>query len=838
MTSEYILSIIIFLIGITAVGLFLWYFAAEEAPKKRLAGTILTFLLVGFGIYTLNTKPLQKGIDLAGGAAFTVKIKENDGQKVTKEQANAAKEILEKRLAPLGNKDVIITVQGDDVIYVEVPGISPEEIQKSRETIEKVAKLEFRLVNPQSNQLIQQRDASSRVVEPGWVELPHLEKSVEGEDLGLPKAAKDLKPEDAKLSREEQIKKRLEGFYAEKKTMVVKNTAEMSGKSVKDASAQPDLGTGDYLISVLLHSEFGKKMEDITKKNLEQPMAIIVDNEVISAPVIRGVFGESFQVTGKFTQKQALDLASALTNPLENPLEITQFSQTSPTYGETVIKQGVFAGIAGLIATLVFMCVYYRLAGFIAVLGLLVNLLLLLAAMIIFDFTLTMPGIAGTLLTLGIAIDANVLIYERLREEFRTGKTLNAAITAAYSKAFTAIFDSHSTSLISSIIMIAVASGAVKGFGVTLTIGIVASLFSSLLITRVCFSWLESRGLQKLSFLSLIKNRYIDFMRQRRFAIISSFALAALALVILFVKGEKSLGFELRGGDLISLTGVTEQQILDSLGDVKIASLKDGTTEPFTFTVQTNKPIGDQKEYLNLRVNPGHGDTAKAELAKDLAGIYTISDEQHAGPAVGAAALRSSIWAIVIGLFAIFVYLAFRYEVPFAIGGIVALSHDVLIVAGICALCGREIGMILIGAFLTIAGYSINDTIVIFDRIRDTLRTSPNDLTTVMNESISATLSRTILTSGVTLIVVISMYFFGGMAMQDFSFAMLIGILVGTYSSIFVASPIVLWWAKTHKLNLQKAILDADQMRLEALSGMEKEAPAKPEKPAKAEKVK
>ena len=311
MTSEYIQSVIIFLIGITAVGLFLWYFAAEEAPKKRLAGTILTLLLVGFGIYTLKTKDLQKGIDLAGGAAFTVKIKENVGQKVTKEQANAAKEILEKRLAPLGNKDVIITVQGEDVIYVEVPGISPEEIQKSRQTIEKVAKLEFRLVNPQSNQLIQQRDAASRVVEPGWVELPHLDKDPKEEESGLPKAAKELKPEDAKLSREEQLKKRLDGYYTDKKTMVVKNTSEMSGKSVKNAYAQPDLGTGDYLISVQLDSDYGKKMEEITKKNLGQPMAIIVDNEVISAPVIQGVFGDHFQVTGKFSQKQALEIGRA-----------------------------------------------------------------------------------------------------------------------------------------------------------------------------------------------------------------------------------------------------------------------------------------------------------------------------------------------------------------------------------------------------------------------------------------------------------------------------------------------------------------------------------------------
>lgn len=828
MTPEYIKALIIFFVGLIAFVLFMWYFAAEEARKKRLLGTVLTVVLTGFSIFTLLSEKLKKGIDLEGGAAFRVQVVPAEGRTVTKMEAEAAKEIIERRLAPLGNKDLIATVQGEDIIYVEVPGISPEEIENNRKIIETVAKLEFRLVHPESDQLIAARAPEESVIEPGYDELINQDREAKEEETA-DKAAKKLNTEDAKLHRDEQAKKREEKLRKEKHTIVVKHTPEMSGKSVKNAFVSMRPGTASYQINVKLRSEYGDQMLALTKKNIGKPMAIVVDGEVISAPRINGEFGDSFEVTGNFTEKQARDLASALSNPLENPLKIIQSSQTSPTFGESVIRQGLFAGVAGLVFTLIFMAIYYRLAGIIAVIALLVNTLILLAAMIIFDFTLTMPGIAGMLLTLGIAIDANVLIYERMREEFATGKSFKAAIEASYNKAFTAIFDSHVTSLITSILMIGLATGAVKGFGVTLTVGIAASLFSAVLITRVCFSWLDSFGLKKLTFLHLISNRYIDFMSKRRIFVTASVILSIVAIAALAIKGKKALGYELRGGDLVSLTGATEEKVVESLADVKALTLPDGTKETFSYTIQTIKPLGEELEYVNVRTNANLGGFAKAEILKDIPTVK-ITDEQHIGPAVGDEMLKDSILAIVFGLLGIFIYLTFRYEVPFAIGGIISLTHDVIMAAGVCAIFGREIGMILIGALLTIAGYSINDTIVIFDRIRDNLRTSKADLATVMNEAISATLSRTILTAGVTLIVVLAMFFFGGPSMNDFSFTMLIGIVVGCYSSIFVASPIVLWWAKKHKLNLQKSILDADQMRLEAMSGMEKEVPEAPVK--------
>ena len=319
MDSNYLKAIIIIIIGLVAFGMFVWYFAAEEDKSKRLGGTLLALLLTGFGLYTLKFETLKKGIDLAGGAAFRVQLQPAGDKKPTRADAEAAKDIIEKRLSPLGNKDVVLTVQGEDIIYVEVPGVTPEENEKNIDIIQKVAKLEFRLVHPQSQQLIAQRAENEKVLEPGYIEVPMKDKSVDPETG----EAKKVKPsaEGKDLPREEQEKKRIDEAFKNRQTIVVKNVAELGGKSVKAAFATLQPGTGNFQIVVNLHSEFGAKMEAITAKNLGQPMAIMVDGEVISAPTIQGKFGDRFEVTGNFKQKEALDLASALSNPLENPLK-------------------------------------------------------------------------------------------------------------------------------------------------------------------------------------------------------------------------------------------------------------------------------------------------------------------------------------------------------------------------------------------------------------------------------------------------------------------------------------------------------------------------------------
>jgi SecD/SecF fusion protein len=830
---------LIFFLGLLSLVLFVWYFATDKENRKMWVGTLLSVIVVSAGILWVKFMPLAKGIDLQGGVAYTVSVQANDGAPVTDEAVNAAKDILERRLSPLGNKDVVITpikTTGDPKLYIEVPGITQEEADANRSIIEKTAKLDFRLLyEPGQGEPdpIATRGETEKVIMPGWMEVINqqaLEPSLKDDDVEgkrkreEEKAAtlKDFeerhKGKSAKEKADLQKSERETKAFKERKTVLVQKKPELSGKSVKRTIATLDPQNGGYMIAVELHGEYGDKMREITTTNLGKPFGIVIDGELISSPVIESAFGANFQITGNYSQQEAEEMANMLQNPLENPLRIDQVSSTAATYGDNLINQGMRAGLIGLAATFLFMAFYYRLAGVIAVIGLAINLLLLIAAMVIFEFTLTMPGIAGIILTLGIAIDANVLIYERMREEFLAGKNVDQALSASYSKAFTAIFDSNLTSLITSVIMIVVATGAIRGFGVTLTIGILASLFTALMITRVLFRWMVKMGLKKISFLSLVKNRYIDFLAKQKVSFMISLFLCIASIAILAVKGKDALGYELRGGDMVSIMGASEKEVKGVLANVKNAK-----GESVVANTQVVKPLGDAVASINVRANFEEGKAIKAAVLAALPNAK-IGDVQSVGASVGGESFGKALWAIGLGLAGIFIYLVIRYETPFAIGGIVAIFHDVLISAGFCALCGKEIGMILIGAYLTIAGYSINDTIVIFDRIRDQLKSdTKSSLTQVMNQAISDTLSRTVITSGVTLLVVLSMLVLGGATLADFSLAMLVGMIVGTYSTIFVASPIVYWWAKKRGLNLAEDIQGRELMKSSIGSGYETE---------------
>jgi SecD/SecF fusion protein len=801
-----LVSYLVMFVGIASAILFVAYFASGTDRRKRATGTLLSLLLVGFSVFCIS-QGVKKGIDLAGGASFLVRVQPDGENAVDPGALVKAQEIIEGRLNPDGAKDVAVTPQGADRLYIEVPGLSDEAIANSKSIIERTAKLEFRLLGPNGYEVSSTPDEEIR---PGQTRLPYLG------NRKTPKPGETIKPEDQP-----------------KEFIWVKNSTLMSGESVRDAFPMLLPGAINYTISVGLHGEYGDKMTEITTANRGNLMAIILDGKVLSAPQIKEVFGKNFQISGQFNETEAFDLANALKNPLRNPLVVEQSSIISATYGKATVDQGIKSALVGLALTLLFMMIYYRLSGVVAVIGLVVNLLLLIGAMQVFGFTLTMPSIAGIILTLGMAVDANVLIYERMREEFQQGKNLSTAITASYEKAFTAIFDSNITTLITSLIMMFIATGAIRGFGLSLTIGLIASMFSALLITRVCFLWLSGAGLQKLSFLSLIENRLYDFMGKRKIWLTVSLFACLACIAIVAMKGQRALGYELRGGDQVSLKGVaaTEADVIKSLEDWSHTSAEGAVSNLANVTIGTVSPLGDAS-YLNLRSTPGTADSLKAELIKDIAGsnaetaaAIKVASTETMGPAVGNEMLSKSFWAIGLGLVGIFIYLTFRFEMAFAVGGIIAILHDVIIAVGVCALCGKEISLILIGAFLTIAGYSINDTIVIFDRVRENLRTMKGDLEDVLNHSISATLSRTIITSGVTALAVLAMYLFGGKAMADFSFAMLIGMISGTYSTIFIASPVVLWWANRRKVNLRQQILDADLAKEEAETGIEREAP-------------
>lgn len=779
----------IFLIGVGLLFGFLWYFGTESTRTKRLIGTVLAIGVTALSVYFFQLQGIKKGIELRGGVAISLRLQTNDdGTEITETAVQEAIKVLERRLNAGGTEELIIAPQGDDRIFLQIPGVGDEEVQKIITDVTKSAKLEFSLVHEQSL-VLADRVASGSEIVPAWRALPNADAGQDGEL----------------------------DFY------LVKKKSDMSGYSPTKARAQ--LTPSGWVILVDFDSEGTERFAELSK-NYRRLMAIIMDGEVLSAPEFSSpdpIYG-TVQISGSsFTRESASALASSLENPLQNPVEVLSLNQISPTMGKETVKQGITAGVAGLALTLFFIVIYYRFGGLIALVGLLVNICLIFGAMAMFSFTLTLPGIAGIILTIGIAIDANVLIYERLREEMAAGKSLPTAIKAAYEKAFSAIIDANITTLITAIILFIVAMGTVKGFAVTLTVGILTSLFSALLVTRVCYSWIVDTGaIKKLSFMNLIPRHQFDFLSKRRVCMIGSI-LAVIAAIII-VPTMDPRGVDLKGGHLIVVRAadtITVEQVEESLSDLDLGGKA---------VVQKQQPLGSEEEFISIRAPENakavEEGAAKAgslnptaeliitELGKDLGIAKTDTETESVGSLIGGETLKKSVWALVLGMVAIMIYVTIRFEFAFALGAIVALTHDLIIALGIVTLCGREISLITVGAFLTIAGYSINDTIVVFDRVREGLQTKRGDVRDIMNYCLNATLARTLLTSVTTLITVITLLLFGGPALNNFAFTIMIGVIVGTYSSIFVASPIVLWWARRSRTNLRREVIDSEQSRV------------------------
>ena len=468
------------------------------------------------------------------------------------------------------------------------------------------------------------------------------------------------------------------------------------------------------------------------------------------------------------------------------------------------MKSGVVAGIVGLVMVMVFVLIYYRFAGLVAIFGLLINIVILFGMMAMLNFTLTLPGIAGIILTIGLAVDANVLIYERLREEMAAGKSLPAALTGAYDKAFTAIFDANATTLITAVILFWQASGSVRGFAVTLSLGIIASMFSALLFTRTAFRWLvEKGGLKHLRMLDLIPTKKIDFLGKRWIAIAFSLLLIGGSIGIFVVRGEKNFGIDFRGGDLL---------IVESAQPVTVAQARVAVNDP-AVVIQFER--AGMSELLAFRSPQGTSDAILAKLRASFpnSGINPVGQDT-VGALIGMEFAKSAVWALGLGMLGILIYVTLRFEFSFALGAVVALLHDVIIMLGLFSLFGGELSLVMVGAVLTIAGYSINDTIVVYDRIREGLqRGDRGKIQTLMNNSINETLGRTFLTGGLTLLSVGALFFFGGAVLRDFSFAILVGILVGTYSSIFIASPIVLWASNLRGKSVRREVLEGGSIK-------------------------
>ena len=518
---------IIFFVGLLILGLLFAYFAAEKDKNKRNIGTITTLIVCSLCGLAMWSEGLKSGIDLAGGSSFTVRVdpkKDEITQEplpVTPADQQTAIQVIEKRLNPDGIVDLTIQAQGTDRISIEMPGTTEEEADEIVEILQKQAVLNFRGVHPDNARLAPQVASGVITRPPGFELLQEPERDEDGNPLTEP-----ILDENGEQALDKQGEPATKPITS---PILVKRRIEVKGSQIK--SAFPDFSRPGVM-NIILTNSGGEAMRKYTADIVpgRDRMAHVLDGKVLSAPGFQSKnLGKQFIITGISGGATEVErLSQQLMNPLENPLIIEEQRQVSARRGAATIKQGIYAGIAGLLLTLVFITLYYRFAGIIALLGLSVNILILFGAMAMFGFTFTLPGIAGIILTIGVAVDANVLIFERLREELGAGKSVGAAIKSAYEKAFSAIFDANITTLLTALILFWRASGTVKGFAITLTIGILASMFAALLVTRILFWWFQDAGaIKKLSFMNLLPKRTIDFLSKGKIA----FMVSAVLLV-------------------------------------------------------------------------------------------------------------------------------------------------------------------------------------------------------------------------------------------------------------------------------------------------------------------
>ena len=592
--------------------------------------------------------------------------------------------------------------------------------------------------------------------------------------------------------------------------------APLEGDVVTDARQTLDQ-TSQPAVSMQMNADGARKWRNLTAENVGRRIAVVLDDYVYTAPMVNGEIpnGQS-EISGNFTLLEAQDLANILkSGSLPAPTQIVEESIIGPTLGKEAQNQGIISMIAGLALVVLFMVAYYAKGGLVAVAALVFNIFFILGILAQLSTALTLPGIAGIVLTMGMSIDANVLIFERIKDELRNGVNLLSAINIGYDKAFSAILDGNVTTFLTGAILFALGQGPVKGFAIVLMIGIACSFFTSVFITRVLISWMTKKGdKSSISFATpFAKNSLsalnIDFMSKRKIAYITSSSIILIGLGLAVVNGLK-MGVDFTGGR--SYVVAFNQPMVPSDLKVGLDGEFDGSVEVKTYgsnnvlKVTTSYLINEDDDASNKEVESKvkEGITAVTGFTfventtqlKDKQ--FSITGSSKVGATVANDIKSSSVQAIILALLAIFLYILMRFRKwQFSLGAIVALAHDALFVIAAFSIAGTfgasfEIDQVFIAAILTVIGYSINDTVIIYDRIRENVENrGSRHLIKVFNDSINETLSRTLITSFTTLIVVIVLLFFGGEVLRGFSFALFVGITVGTFSSIYIATPIV-----------------------------------------------
>lgn len=625
--------------------------------------------------------------------------------------------------------------------------------------------------------------------------------------------------------------------------------APLEGDVVTDANADFGQYSSYANVSMKMNAEGAKKWARLTKENEKREIAIVLDGYVYSFPTVNGeIAGGSSSITGNFTTEEAKDLANVLkSGKMPAPAHIVQEDVVGPSLGAEAIHSGLISFIIAFILVLIYMIFYYGLIpGLIADAALILNVVFLFGILASFKAVLTLPGIAGIVLTLGTAVDANVLIYERIREELKAGKNIKKAISDGYKSALSAITDANVTTLMTGIILAYFGTGPIKGFASTYIIGIITSVFTAVFLTRMVYERLIKADKKvNLTFTTNItknwfQNTQINFIKLRKMGYIISGSIIAIAIISLLTHGLNQ-GIDFSGGRNYVVRFEGESVKTDDIRETLSAVFEGSQTSVITMgdanqvRISTNYKINSDEADLddkietmlfnglqpylntnvteNMFVNRFVDDNGEYRIAKDEdAENFGIQSSQKVGPTIADDIKTSAFWAILFSLVAIFLYILLRFtHYTYSVGAIVALAHDVLIILGVYSIFysimpfSLEIDQSFIAAILTVIGYSINDTVVIFDRIRENRTIYPKkSFVDQINFSLNSTLSRTFSTSMSTAIVLLAIFLFGGETIRGFVFALLLGVIVGTYSSLFIASPIAYELRKKEDAKLAK----------------------------------
>jgi len=596
------------------------------------------------------------------------------------------------------------------------------------------------------------------------------------------------------------------------------NEAPLTGEVIMTARKEFDQGRSAYPhVSMTMDNDGSKTWAQLTKNNVGRQIAIVLDGFVYSYPNVNGeITGGSSQISGNFTTQEADDLVNVLSSgKMPAPAHIVQEAVVGPTLGKESIDAGMFSFILAFLIILIYIWLFYNTAGLAANAALIINVFLIFGILASFGAVLTMPGIAGIVLTLGMAIDANIIIYERIKEEHLAGKALRLAITDGYKNAYSAIIDGQLTTLITGLVLLFYGTGPVKGFATTLIIGIITSLFTSIFISRLIFEWYLDRG-KNIKFgykwsLRFLKNTKINFIGMRKVTFAITSAIMVLGLVCIFTKGF-SLGVDFTGGRTYVVRfdkNITANEVRDALAveigeGSEVKQFGDANQMKITTKYRFDEQTEDVDNEVAIKLHNAlkglfaSGDISFDEFISTQTNPNGIISSEKVGPTIASDITRSAIWAVIIALFLIFLYIAVRFiQWQWGFGGVVALTGNALFTLSLFSFgagifpWGMEIDQNFIAAILTIIGYTINDTVIIFDRIREYRRLYPkHDLKDNINGAINATLARTLNTSLTTIFVLIVIFIFGGDVIRGFAFAMTVGIIFGTFSSIFVATPI------------------------------------------------